>query len=271
MIKKFILTLLFAAFILTAAPKAQAADVSIYIDGERLGSSFISGLNTMAPLRAVSEVLAPGCRISWDGASNTARVRAAGLSITARSGSPYIVANGRCIWVGENSFIRDGVFMLPIRALAMAFGAEVEWNEARRSAEILSGSGSIESGADYYDPDAVYWLARIISAEAQGEPLLGQIAVGNVVMNRVASPEYPDSIYGVIFDRNGGVQFTPVANGTIYDEPTESAVLAAKLVLDGADAVGDSMFFLNPELATSFWITENRSYHSTIGKHWFYV
>ena len=113
-------------------------------------------------------------------------------------------------------------------------------------------------------------MARIISAESRGEPLLGKLAVGTVVLNRVASDEFPDSIYDVIFDNQWGIQFQPVANGTIYNEPTEESMLAAKLCLDGARVAGDSLYFLAPELTDNHWIMENREYVTTIGCHWFY-
>lgn len=120
------------------------------------------------------------------------------------------------------------------------------------------------------DSDAVYWLSRIISAESQGEPLEGKIAVGNVVLNRVKSSEFPNTIYGVIFDDRWGGQFEPVRNGTIYQTPTEESVEAAKLCLAGTNVVGDSLYFLAPALAQNFWIVENREYVTTIGCHEFY-
>ena len=58
----------------------------------------------------------------------------------------------------------------------------------------------------------------MISAESQGEPLVGQLAVGNVVLNRVAHQNYPDTIREVVFDDHYGVQFEPVSNGTVYDQ-----------------------------------------------------
>ena len=96
------------------------------------------------------------------------------------------------------------------------------------------------------------------------------MAVGTVVLNRVASDEFPNNIYDVIFDRKWGVQFTPVANGTIYDTPTAESVLAAKLCLEGGRVAGDSLYFLAPELTSNHWIMNNREYVTTIGCHWFY-
>jgi N-acetylmuramoyl-L-alanine amidase len=155
--------------------------------------------------------------------------------------------------------------------LAEALGATVGWDGVRSVVSLKAGSGTILSGDMYYDGDAVYWLSRIINAESQSEPLLGKIAVGNVILNRVASPEFPNSIYNVIYDTNWGVQFEPTINGTINNTPSNESILAAKLCLDGASVVGGSLYFLNPEISSNYWIMENRSLVTTIGEHKFYA
>ena len=75
----------------------------------------------------------------------------------------------------------------------------------------------------------------------------------------------------MIFDKNGGVQFEPVSSGTVYMEPTASSVQAAKLALWGVNVAGESMYFFNPALSKGTWIVNNRTYHTTIGAHRFYV
>ena len=82
-----------------------------------------------------------------------------------------------------------------------------------------------------------------VHAEAGGECFDGKIAVGNVVLNRVASPQYPNTIYGVIFDRKHGTQFSPVSFGTIYNTPSADSLTAAKLALQGSRPVGDCLYF----------------------------
>ena len=94
--------------------------------------------------------------------------------------------------------------------------------------------------------------------------------MGNVVLNRVKSPDFPDTIYGVIFDDRWGGQFEPVRNGTVYDEPTAESVEAARLCLEGVNTAGDSLYFLAPHLTDNHWTMENRTYVTTIGCHWFY-
>ena len=98
---------------------------------------------------------------------------------------------------------------------------------------------------------------------AGNQPLDGKIAVGNVVLNRVASPRFPNSVYEVIFQRN---QFTPAANGSINRTPSAESVVAAKLCLDGANTAGSALYFVNPTVAPG-WASRNRPYVATIGAH----
>ena len=98
----------------------------------------------------------------------------------------------------------------------------------------------------------------------------GKIAVGNVVLNRVRSSAYPNTIYGVIFDKKFGTQFAPVANGTIYNTPTADSMIAAKICLEGYSLSSEIIYFLNPSVASSSWIIKSRPHAFTIGKHAFY-
>ena len=91
------------------------------------------------------------------------------------------------------------------------------------------------------------------------------------MLNRVKSSEFPNTIYGVIFDDRWGGQFEPVRNGTIYQTPTEESVKAARMCLEGTNVVGNCLYFLAPDLAQNFWIPQNREYVTTIGCHDFYL
>lgn len=123
----------------------------------------------------------------------------------------------------------------------------------------------------YNYEDSVYWLSRIIEAEAGGEPFSGKVAVGEVILNRVKSNEFPNTIWGVIFDNNFGIQFEPVSNGTVYNNPSDESVLAAKTAIEGSNYVGNCLYFLNPTIAQNTWISKNREYYTTISHHEFYV
>lgn len=266
--KTLLLVFLTAFFLACSPPDAEAASVSL--NGTVLSENIVLHRSTTyVPLRSVSMLLAPGAKIAWK--DNCASVQTETLSISARPGSSYLEANGRMLYVPQGIKLVNGTTLVPVRVLAKAFGASVHWDGAAQNARITPGSGTILSGSQYYDPDALYWLSRIISAESRGEPLSGQIAVGNVILNRVSSSAYPSTIYEVIFDSKWGTQFEPVLNGTIYNEPTAQSILAAKLCLDGASVVQDSLYFFNPAIASSTWISKNCSYITTIGNHQFYA
>ena len=133
-----------------------------------------------------------------------------------------------------------------------------------------SASSHPTSRGSQRDED-IYWLSRIIHAEAQGEPYIGKVAVGNVILNRVKNINFPDTIHGVIFDKQGGyIQFSPVIDGEIYNNPGQDSIKAAKEALNGSRPVGEALYFLNPRKATNFWIVENRRFMKSIGDHDFY-
>lgn len=132
---------------------------------------------------------------------------------------------------------------------------------------VASSRGTVSQQAR----DDIFWLARIIHAEAQGEPYTGQIAVGNVVMNRVSSSNFPNSVHGVIFDSYKGIpQFSPVADGTIYNTPHSSCMKAAEEAYWGNKPVGNALYFFNPDKAAGSWIVNSRQYITRIGNHAFY-
>ncbi|MBM7623284.1 cell wall hydrolase [Sporohalobacter salinus] len=109
-------------------------------------------------------------------------------------------------------------------------------------------------------------LARIIHAEARGEPYKGQVAVGAVVINRVESSEFPDTIQGVIYQKG---QFTSVKNGQINLEPNQTAYRAAKEALNGRDPSRGALYFYNPDKARTLWWLSTRDTTVEIGNHVF--
>ena len=92
-----------------------------------------------------------------------------------------------------------------------------------------------------------------------------------MVLNRVADKQFPNTVKEVIFDDKYAIQFEPVENGTVYNEPTDSAVLAAKISLEGADVIGSALYFYAPALSPVNWINQNRSFYMTIGCHDFHL
>ena len=108
-------------------------------------------------------------------------------------------------------------------------------------------------------------LARLISAEARGEPYEGQVAVGAVVLNRVDHPSFPNSISGVIYQQDA---FTCLYDGQFNEPVAESAYRAAQDALNGWDPSYGAIYYFNPVTATSAWIW-SRPLIVTIGRHRF--
>jgi len=98
-------------------------------------------------------------------------------------------------------------------------------------------------------------LAKLIHAEARGESFEGQVAVGAVIVNRLANPHFPKTIPDVIYQKSSRIyQFSPVGDGSINLEPDERAVQAAVQALSGKDPTGGALFFYNPDLSADQWI-----------------
>ena len=266
--KKRILTAIVAVALFVAVMPLASA-LSLSVDGRTVQNVTMYNGTTYVPIRSATELLSPGASVSWE--NGQAVIRSSSLNLTARPGDCYLQANGRILYAAEDVKLVNGSTLVPIRALATALGGTVNWDGRTQKVTVYSGSGTIQSGEQFYNSSDVYWLSRIINAESSGEPMKGKIAVGNVILNRVASPSFPNTIYDVIFDTNGGTQFQPVANGAINATPSNESVIAAKLCLDGASVAANSLFFLNPAIATSSWISNNRPFVTSIGNHYFYA
>ena len=256
-----------AALLAALALTIPARAAQIEADGQTLNAkdAWVEEGTSYVTLRAFSA--RTGRSLTWTG--EKARLAGTGLELEAAPGALYVTANGRALYVPGGVRVENGVTILPLSVLANAAGAELTW-DGENAAARLKLDGAVPPQADYDQTD-LYWLSRVISAESRGEPLLGQIAVGNVVLNRVASGQFPNTVKEVVFDRKYGVQFEPVSNGTIYDAPASSSLVAAKLCLEGTDVVGESLYFFSPALSAGRWIVSNATYYTTIGGHQFYV
>lgn len=251
-----------AALALGAVLFTVPAQAALTLDGAPLnvGETPIYENTTFVSLRSMVQQLLPDAQVRWE--DGQAVAQSGELRLTARPEDDTLSCNINRIELGQPVRLEDGRTLVPIRPLAKIFGLEVSWNADTGEVALTTPSDE--------DDDKVFWLSRIISAESQGECWTGKIAVGNVVLNRVADDYFPDTIYGVIFDERWGGQFEPVRNGTVYHEPTQESIRAAAACLAGVNVAGDSLYFLAPALTDNHWTMENRTWVTTIGAHWFY-
>lgn len=128
-------------------------------------------------------------------------------------------------------------------------------------------SNNTQTGNGAYSSSDINLLARLVYGEARGETYTGQVAVAAVVLNRVKSSSFPNTISGVIYQPYA---FTAVNDGQINLTPNDSAYKAAKAAMNGWDPTGGAIYYYNPSKATSSWIY-SRKVVATIGDHIFAV
>ena len=122
-------------------------------------------------------------------------------------------------------------------------------------------------GSSSYSSSDVQLLAKVISAEARGESYEGQVAVGAVILNRVAHPSFPDSISGVVYQKDA---FSCVYDSNWYQPVSESSKRAAQDALNGWDPTGGAVYYYNPAKTSNAWI-RTRTVIKVIGNHYFCI
>lgn len=270
-----LLTLLFqtSAYAYTTPERSIPIDISVngsYIKTDT--PAFIDYDTTYVPIRFVSDALGAKS-VSWDQAGSTATIVNGNTTIQITENKKEAYINGKKTLLRRSAVIYAQRLYVPVRFVAESFGAEVGWDAVYYAVKIKKDDITVKDTMidKSYTNDYIFWLGRIIEAESSAEPVRGKIAVGNVILNRVKSADFPNTIYEVIFDTKNGVQFEPVLNGTIYNTPTNESIISAKRALRGEKTVGECLYFLNPRISSNNWITSNRTYYSTINNHDFYL
>lgn len=187
-----------------------------------------------------------------------------GLSLEAIAEEAYFMVNDRYFYVPSLVMAQENDLLLPAESLANALGCSVVKDPATGTLSIRR-VGPVATANTYVEED-LYWLSRAIYSESGNQPMKGRIAVGTVILNRVADEAFPDTIQEVIFAPG---QFSPVANGTIYRTPDEKSVIAAKLCLDGVREADGCLYFNVTSMYS--WADQSRTYSCTIGGHNFYL
>lgn len=243
-------------------------DNTLLIDGKpaplNVGKFQKNGVTYVA-LAPMAQALEPSVEIGWDG--STVNIYSNRLALTAKVGQLYLVANGRYLYLPEGVQMVNNMVTVPLSVVVEAFDAKLAWDASNGTIRITRGSGGIQSGQSYYNQENLFWLSRVIYAESGNQSLEGQMAVGNVVMNRVASPAYPNTVQGVLAQKN---QFTTYQSGALAKRtPNQSSVIAAKLVLDGGEVeeTDGALYF---DSSVGSWASRNREFAATLGGHKFY-
>lgn len=166
----------------------------------------------------------------------------------------------------------DGVFGAETKKAVISFQkkngltADGIVGDATKKALGMSVSSSSNASSATNTDGNLYLLARLVYGEARGEPYKGQVAVAAVVLNRVKSSQFPNSVSGVIYQSGA---FSVVADGQINLTPDETAIKAARDAMNGYDPTNGCLFYYNPKKTTNQWML-SKSVLLTIGNHSFF-
>lgn len=192
-------------------------------------------------------------------------VSAAAATVTVQPGDTFwLVARKLNIAVGDLAAANPSVQPLNLQ-IGTTLTLPASQTTVQTAASTVPVSGGAATGwtatssatAGNASPEDLYWLEHLIHAEATGQPLRAQIAVGDVVMHRIQSGNYASTVKGVVFQvLNGHYQFSCVPNGFIYTTPDAQSVQAAKAVLQqNVDVVPGALVFYNPaQTASNSWV-----------------
>ena len=262
----------------------ERAEVAIFLNGQPLELAVkpvLRGGRAYVPLRGLFERL--GATVAYDAAAGKVTIVRGATQVEIQLADGSALRNGKPLVVDKPPFVADGHTYVPVRFVAEALGDHVDWladrqavivwsayaRQVRQDAVAAAVTPAEPSPAGTpkvpYSDEELELLARVINAEAYGQPFEGQVAVGAVVVNRVLHPSFPDSIKAVIQQRG---QFKVIENGQVDRPVTESAYRAARAALYGSDPSQGALFFYNPETVQSDFLLR-RTITVRIGDHVF--
>ena len=256
---------------LDAANPTQTASciyVPVYVDGVFAGYGYALNDTVYVSIPDYCGMIGFDCETAprEDG---TVQYTVDGAEISIGYRDTIFYANGRTLYIPEGVPALDGQIVLPLSWLQQLFGATATYDAALAAVSVdTAARGLLENGESYYAKYDIYWLSRIIYAEANGQPFEGMVGVGNVVLTRVNYARFPATVEAGVFQSG---QFTPVSLGAPSSEPSSDAVRAAKLAIEGMNTVGNSLYFINPSACDGGWFESSLSRIATIGQHVFYA
>ncbi len=196
------------------------------------------------------------------------------LSKYGSTGSEVTQIQQRLQELGYDPGTADGIYGSRTKNAVISFqrdyGLSDDGIAGPKTLEALGLSGGGGSGGGNYggfSESDIQLLAKIISAESRGEPYQGQVAVGAVIMNRIAHPSFPNTLSGVIYQEGA---FSCLYDGGVNAAVADSAYQAAREAINGSDPTGGAIYYYNPAKTTNKWIW-SRQVVAVIGAHNFAI
>ncbi|MBB6634258.1 cell wall hydrolase [Cohnella thailandensis] len=270
--------------LLTWPPQGASAQTpgstTVYVDGQRVTTSAImqNGLQLVpaAFFRGLN------ASVGWSERYRSAVITTASIQIGFAAGERYADYQraGEAAWLRDSLDTRTtligGSAYVPLAYTAKKIGLSVHYDERTRSAVLSTGDSGlvVKAQSTQTSAEELNWLYKITEAEAGGESYAGKVAVAASILNRVASPDWPDTITDTIFQVeyiNGTAyyQYSPVLDKRIYSvTPSQETRSAVQAALNGSDPGLGAVVFYNPDKTDNAWV-RSRPVTARIGNHVF--
>ena len=241
----------------------------IFGSGTRKAVEYFQRTNGLTPDGVVGRATAAALGMTLSGSSSGGNESSSGVLRRGSSGDRVSEMQRKLKNWGYYDGSVDGVFGQGTESAVKYFqrsnGLTPDGVVGRATAAALGMtlSGSSSGGGESVSSSDLELLARVVYGEARGEEYIGQVAVAAVVLNRVASPSFPGTIAGVVYQAGA---FDCVADGQINLSPDDTARRAAQDALNGWDPTYGCLFYYNPRTATSAWML-SRPVKLVIGQH----
>ncbi|MGI6778914.1 MAG: stalk domain-containing protein [Acetivibrionales bacterium] len=247
-----IITIFFIAFSSTHYSNAleRIVFITVKLNGNVIKMDvlpYVKDNRTFVPVRFVAEAL--NANVEWIGEEKKVIITSEDKTIEMFQDSNELVVNGEKQLMDTVVEVLEGRTMVPVRFAAENLDCSVEWDEPTYSV-LINKEGAVVPAANIqdrtYTDDDIIWLSRIVSVEGSGLSMDGKLAIANVVLNRKASPDFPDTVYDVIFAKGNSVQFPP-AHKEGFNEllPSDDCIIAAKMALEGINNIDKCLYFNN--------------------------
>ncbi|GAE86943.1 stalk domain-containing protein [Acetivibrio straminisolvens] len=244
-----VLIVLFVSFIgrLEVSALAKQIFITVKVNGNYIKMDtlpYIKDGRTFVSVRFIAEAL--GAKVEWNDEKKKVVINDDYNYIELFVGSKDCYINAVKQVMDTSPEISNGRTMVPLRFVSEVLNCSVDWNQTTYTVSINKEGINVPEECVYnrnYTDEDLMWLARIVTVEARGMSLEGKVAVANVVLNRVKSPSFPNTVYDVIFQKG---QFPP-AHKSGFKElvPPEECIIAAKMALEGVNNIGTCLYFNN--------------------------
>ena len=278
MLKK--LTLLLAILLLFSSFCAYGADtyngynypVDIDVNGSFIKCAekpiLING-SAYIPLRAFADAV--GGTTSWNGENKSAIMYKDWHTFVFFPGYGYSIIDG--VEKTHKAVLHNNVTFVPVRAVAETLGYDVWWDKGSLTVKITAPGVVVpEYLKDYsYTHEDIYYLGKITQIESGYQHFQVKLGVAAIILNRVRSSQFPNTVKGVIFDTRYSTQFPPAHTEKFATlVPSADTLIAAKCALHGVNLVGNSLYFVDTPYARGSWIDNNRRHYVTLHDMSFY-